>query len=405
MPLQPDLVIGQPSVNARAANYTGQVSALGVDFAVGLPVGIAFDSNGNLWTTDPGNRRVLEFPQSAIAAGGNAIAATVELGQPNLTSIFATTIGAGTPNGQTITNQFAVPLALGFDGTGNLFVSDADPSSPGSFSRVLVFVPAAGAFGTAASATRIMGVLQASQLTGLSASQLQATEDQTVIAYAQGLFFLADSSVGVVDSANNRILIFPPYSKWPAQSTSYSPQAGYVVGQSGFTGFSPNGVTSPTVLTPPANSGSLWSPSGAVYNPATNQLFVADTGNNRVLAFPLVSGSTFSNASGVLGQASMSGSAVNLIEGKEFDFLDFTSGHVYADTGIALDTTGSVPHLYVSDTYNNRVLAFYDARKIAPGAYATIVIGQKDFTTALCNYPTGDTALATQQSLCQPTVL
>jgi uncharacterized protein (TIGR03437 family) len=403
LPLQPNMVIGQSSVNTKTVNCAGQVCAQGVYFAAGVPVSLAFDSNGNLWTTDPGNRRVLEFPQSAIAAGGNAIAATVELGQPNLTSINLTAIGAGTPNGQTITNQFAVPLALGFDGSGNLFVSDADTGSPGNFSRVLVFVPTNGAFGTAASATRIMGVVQASQLASLTQSQAQAIADQTEIAYAQGLFFLADSSVGVVDSLHSRILIFPPYSKWPAQSTNYSPQASYVVGQSGFTTFSPNGATSPTILTPPANSGSLYLPGGAVYYPASSQLFVADTDNNRVLAFTLVSGATFSNASTVLGQASLTASSINLIEGKEFDFLNFTSSGTSADAGIALDTTGSVPHLYVADTYNNRVLAFYDARKIAPGAFATIVIGQKDFTTGLCNYPTGDGASPTATSLCQPT--
>jgi uncharacterized protein (TIGR03437 family) len=405
LPIEPDMVIGQASVNTKLANYTGSVSAQGVYFATGIPVSLAFDSNGNLWTTDPGNRRVLEFPQSAIAAGGNAIAATVELGQPNLTSTYPTTIGAGTTNGQTITNQFAVPLALGFDASGNLFVSDSDPGNPGNFSRVLVFVASGGVFGTAASATRIMGVLQASQFSGLTQSQAQTLEGQTVLAYPEGLFFLADSSVGVVDSGYNRILIFPPYSKWPAQSTSFSPQASYVVGQSGFTTFGANGTTSATAITPPANSGSLYLPGGAVYYSASNQLFVADTNNNRVLAFSLVSGATFSNASAVLGQASLNASSVNLIEGKEFDFLNFTSSGTAADTGIALDTTGSVPHLYVADTYNNRVLAFYDARQIAPGAYATIVIGQKDFTTGWCNYPTGDSALPTATSLCQPTAV
>jgi uncharacterized protein (TIGR03437 family) len=403
LPIEPDMVIGQPSVSTKTANYTGQVGAQGVYFASGVPITIAFDANGNLWTTDPGNRRVLEFPQSAIAAGTSNPAATVELGQPNLTSTYNTTIGAGTTNGMTITDQFAVPLALGFDGSGNLFVSDSDTSNPSNFSRVLVFVPAGGVFGTAASATRIMGVLQASELTGLTQSQAQTLEGQTLLAYPEGLFFLADSSVGVVDSGYNRILIFPPYAKWPAQATSFSPPASYVVGQSGFTAFGANGTTSTTIVTPPATSGSLYLPGGAVYYPASNQLFVADTSNNRVLAFNLVSGATFSNASSVLGQASLTASSINLIEGKEFDFLSFSNGGAAADTGLALDATGSVPHLYVADTYNNRVLAFYDARKIAPGAYATLVIGQKDFTTGLCNYPSGDGAQPTATSLCQPT--
>ena len=84
----------------------------------------------------------------------------------------------------------------------------------------------------------------------------------------------------------------------------------------------------------------------------------------------------------------------NYIEGKEFNFS--------AGAGIALDTNGTVPHLYVADTFNHRILGFQDARLIKANLPADIVIGQPDFGSALCNYPTGDQARPSQASLCGP---
>jgi hypothetical protein len=50
--------------------------------------------------------------------------------------------------------------------------------------------------------------------------------------------------------------------------------------------------------------------------------------------------------------------------------------------GIAVDSSTSTPHLYVSDPNNNRVLGFADARKAGPGVQADIVIGEPDMSTA-----------------------
>jgi hypothetical protein len=95
------------------------------------------------------------------------------------------------------------------------------------------------------------------------------------------------------------------------------------------------------------------------------------------------------------------GQAPNLIEGREF----FFGG---GDTGIAIDTSGETPHLYVADSANHRVLGFRDVRKIQPGAKADLVIGQPDFTTSMCNFQglnnpdTGNPDRPTQSSLCVP---
>jgi len=52
-------------------------------------------------------------------------------------------------------------------------------------------------------------------------------------------------------------------------------------------------------------------------------------------------------------------------------------------SGIAIDGSVSPPILYVSDTGNNRVLAWRDATGFQNGAPADLVIGQRDFNTTL----------------------
>ena len=180
-----------------------------------------------------------------------------------------------------------------------------------------------------------------------------------------------------------------------------------MLGQNGsFQTFGVNGKTIPTVLTPPANAGVFANPLTAAFLKSTGELFVVDTSNNRVLVMPNQSGTVpFGNATRVLGQDTKTMNSPNLIEGREFQFFNGQS----VDAGIALDTTGPVPHLYVADPFNHRVLGFYDARKL----YATgvpqgqqanneIVIGEPDFNTALCNYPSGDPTLTTASGLCFP---
>ncbi|MEK7403944.1 MAG: hypothetical protein AAB225_02445, partial [Acidobacteriota bacterium] len=72
----------------------------------------------------------------------------------------------------------------------------------------------------------------------------------------------------------------------------------------------------------------------------------------------------------VVGHASLtvkSGSP-NLVEGRE----------LWGPQSLALDLSASPPALYVADTGNNRVLGWRNAAQFSNGAYADIVIGQRD---------------------------
>ena len=94
--------------------------------------------------------------------------------------------------------------------------------------------------------------------------------------------------------------------------------------------------------------------------------------------------------------------APNLVEGREFDFGGGNTGY---DAGVAVDFTSSPPHLYVADTYNNRILGYNDLRNVQSGAKADLVIGQPDFQQVLVNYPANNANLPNASGLFLPTGL
>ena len=388
----PDLWLGQPSLNSSTANYTGGLSAQGLSLA-GFQSYLAFDSSGNLWVSDPGNARVLQFPASVISCSScGGMSATIVVGQPNLTSAYPI-LSTTNPSNAVIGNQFNVPSAVAFDSTGRLYVSDGGFGNyPG---RVLVFSPPFQPAGM--SAARIMGVFAPS-----TSPPTQAQIDETVMAAPAGIFFFQDQSVGIIDSGYNRITVFPPFSQWPNQNTTFSPQATAVFGQTTFVNVMANGATSATAVTPQAGPSLFADPTAAFFSQATNELYLADTGNNRAIVLPVLSGDGLGPATRVLGQDRMNQASINLIEGREFQFIQYTSGAPNVDAGIAIDNSGSTPHLYISDPSNHRVLGFKDLRNLQSSAKADIVIGQPDLATALCNYPYGDSAEPSNSSLCFP---
>ena len=399
--LFPDVVIGQPNLASRNPNFgIGQVSAKGLNLSnlssTLYEANIAFDSAGNLFMTDPGNRRVLAFKASDLTANSAGPAAYVEIGQLDFVSLFPNLSPNDSASPQKI-NQFAVPSGIAFDSKGRLYVSDSDPNATtlgGSLTgRVLVFSPP---FPTSqASAAHIYGVFPP----GSPATSL-AQVNRVAMVNPEGTFFLPDGSVGIVDSQSSRILIFDSVDNWPSDGSA--PQAKAVIGQNAdFSSRYPNNSPSATAL-PPPTAYTFNTPVAAVF--LNGQLFVTDTNNNRVVVMPQLSGPSFGPASVALGQDRFDTGSINLVEGREFNFQGTSS----VEAGIAIDTTGDTPHLYVADTYNHRVLGFKDLRKIGPGVKADIVLGQPDLQTALCNYnasnpsASGDRNQPNQSGLCGP---
>jgi DNA-binding beta-propeller fold protein YncE len=183
----------------------------------------------------------------------------------------------------------------------------------------------------------------------------------------------------VADTGNHRLLRFPNLSRSPAV-----PAADAVFGQAGFASFLPNG-NRPAM--PLASAQSLSSPMQTVFGP-NQELFIADTGNNRVLAVPQAAG-RYPQAARVLGQSGFTQTAPNLVEGRELstsNVLATPLGSLLVSGGVVADTGSTPQHVYIADTGNNRVLGWRDARSLREGARAELVIGQPDLETTVANY-------------------
>jgi uncharacterized protein (TIGR03437 family) len=196
-----------------------------------------------------------------------------------------------------------------------------------------------------------------------------------------GVFALGNY-VFVADTPENRVVRYDQYTNWPPESTSSSPIQASVIGESDFTTGQPN-----RNLAQP-NAGGLVSPLGGAVNTVTNEVWVADTGNNRILVFPQVGNLQFTAASRVLGQTDFAYGAPNLLEGRE---IYVSQSGVFTGGGVVVDKNSNPPHLYVADTMNNRILGFVDARKVgadaqSPSLTANLVIGQPNLFTNLPNY-------------------
>jgi uncharacterized protein (TIGR03437 family) len=377
--LSVDLIIGQKDLNGRSVNEGQPVPSqktLALTSSLGpFRTGIVFDTQGNLWLSDPGNNRVLRYPAAAVASGApNEPAADLVLGHSDFT-----TVSLPTGSDPSKKNYLFGPSGLAFDPKGRLFIVD-------DFDRVVVFVPP---FASGQLISRIMGVVLPTQQQprppAISESTLGFVDSSGTPNPPQGVFFV-NSTPYVADTAYHRILGYDPFDNWPAESTAFSPPAKVVIGQPDFV----SGQANRNQAKPDATT--LTQPISGTF--AGSDLFVVDSGNNRVLVFPQQSGGTFGTANRLLGQLDFPYNSINLIEGREFGFT--TGGTA------VIDVTSNPPHLYISDPLNNRVLGYMDYRQVKAGTKADLVIGQPDLFTALINWPTNNVTQANDQGLNSP---
>lgn len=366
----PNLIIGQKSFSTGTAN-AGGIGPTTLQLNNGSYLGrtgIAIDPSGNLWVADIGNNRILRFPASALAAGANAPTADTVVGQQNMITATA----ANTPLSTTALNH---PTGVSFDSSGNMLVSD-------QLSRGLVFT---APIGTNAAASIILGLDATTQPP--NASSADAGNPTSVIATAQNVL--------LVDAAFSRVMIYPTVSQMKNQSFFLSPSALEVIGQGTFSGNQANQKL------PAPTSGTLSSPVDAATS--TTELFVVDSGNNRVIVYPLgsVGGASSPTGSRVIGQLDFPYNAPNLIVGAEFNLASSSSGG--ASGSVVLDYSATPPHLYVSDTGNNRILGFKNFTSYQNGNVADLVIGQPNLFSSIVNYGSSAAISPGLQGLNSPT--
>ncbi len=391
----PDLVLGQQNFSSNVAN-SGGISASTLSFSAGgsvLQAYMKFDSSFNLWVADAGNQRVLRFPASVLKAGSNGPAADLVLGQPD----FSTNTLPARYDPTSLTT-LSYPTGIAFDQSGGrLYVSESQPSGTGLLSRILVFQPP---YASNQPAQRIIGTV----VTPVGSSPPPAVGPSQLGVGAADLFAI-NNNIAVADTNNSRLLVFPTFQQFTSNTLTQNAQV--VVCQPDFNSGKANQGNSD------ANSNTCQAPADAAFQPQSGsipaELYIVDSGNNRLIVMPMTPNTStlgFNNATRLLGQVQFSEQAPNYIEGREFSFTTSAGG---ADSGIAMDLNANPPHLYVADTYNNRILCFTDLRIVKTGGTADFVIGQPDFFHADINYnpnsPTSSANTPTQVGLFHPTGL
>jgi len=302
-----DYVLGQPSFSSTDVNHNGVSSS-----SLNLPSDVFYDSiNQRLYVVDTNNNRVLVWTKDITENGQSA---DLVLGQSTMTSNTAGVTDSSLASPQSISVNTA---------TNAVAVADKDNN------RVLIWNSRPDSSGQPADLVLGQSDFNSNSY-GTSQSALHVPRG---VAYDPNTGYLY-----VADTNNNRVLV------WTSTITTHNQPADIVLGQDDF-------VTS--VAGSPVAADTMNFPNEVYVNPRSSAVYVADSGNNRVLVWTQAITTNGQGANLVVGQADFS-----------------TSGAATSQTG--LNNPGDIVVMpdngvvLITDTGNNRVLGYDNAAPNIP---------------------------------------
>lgn len=353
-----DNVLGQANFTDNATQPIAANTFNGIAGVDGIQLGI--DATGNrLAVNDPGYERILLFDISSLSDNENAVGL---IGQATFT-----TTGVCGPTATTIcTNDGNSDNKPIFDSTNHrLFVA-----SRFAF-RVLVFNLDTNNDPVDGTADKVLGQ---PDFTSQNSCTATITSDQLCEPIAVSID--TDGQQLYVSEGGYRILAFD------VSSITNNESAINVVGQTDDDG---NGLFSTLVANNrSATAKRLKKPDATIIDTVHHRLFVADSGNDRVLIYNLDTDNTMIDdvADYELGQPDFTTETPGVVNITTDQNLRCEN-----DCGLAYDPVRNL--LFVNDYY--RVMIF-DVATISNGEAAIHELGQPDFTTANCS--------TTQQDMC-----
>ena len=339
-----DLVIGQPDFLSTACAATSAVSLCN-------PEGVAADGLGNLYVADFADNRVLAYKDPFVACGSFPCVggpASLVFGQGG--SFTSSTCDYQTVGIAISANDLCHPIGVAVDGAGNLYVADFSNSRVLEYSTPLT---------TGFTADKVFG--QGGDLSAIGCNSDTSGGAPTAKDLCYPIATAVDGTghVYVADSGNNRVV---EYNSPLTTDTT----ADKVFGQGGnFMSDSCNFDT----LDGSSTAIDLCGPAG-VATDASGNLYVVDSGNNRVLEYntPVTTDFTADTVFGEGGDFTANFCNFDTSDGSS------TAVDLCDPYGAAVDASGD---LYVVDSSNNRVLKYNTPWTTAT---ANNVLGQLDFT-------------------------
>ena len=292
------------------------VAALPNPFQVlsGGSIYLAFDKNNNMWISDTGNYRILEYTYADITSNAYPYNCVNVLGQSQFYI-------EGEDNVAAAQYELNKVSDIAFDKNNNLWCVNS--------------IAAVKGFQSPAYSQQVM---QNWAVGGSFTSYEQGASQSTIYA-ANSLSFDNFGNLFIVDYTYYRILGFSADSLYG----NNEPNAFVVIGQSDYTATALSSSPTASSLHPyvPYGTGLY----AKVAFDANNNMYVSDNGNSRIMIFPYGSGFTNGmSATIVLGQTSFT-----------TDTAGSTSSELSNPTGMAFDKKGN---LWVYDAGNSRVLMF-----------------------------------------------